>query len=137
MRPAFDGGGMMGAGGMGGIGMEPGMGMDPGLMRMQRDDPEMFELHMKDRGLEQQSLQIAEQYRRTPADARAEIGEQLDKVVNQHFEVRQERRLLELKRMEAEIDRLRKTIERRKEARDTIIQKRFSELTGERNELEF
>ena len=112
-------------------------GMDPGLMQMQRNDPEMFKLHVKDRGLEQQTLQLAEQYRRTPAEERAEIAKQLDKVVNQHFEVRQERRLLELKRMETEIDRLRKTIERRKEARDTIIKKRMAELTGERNELEF
>jgi hypothetical protein len=122
--------------GMGAPGMGGGMpGMGPGMM--QRDDPEMFELHVKDRTLEQQTLQLAEQYRRAPAEERAEIAKQLDKVVNQHFEVRQERRLLELKRMETEIDRLRKTIERRKEARDTIIKKRMAELTGERNELEF
>ncbi len=155
MRGGMPGGmGRMGRG-MGGPGM--GMRFDP----MQKSDPEMYKLHAKDRELERKTMELSKQFRSAPAEkpgsepltikldsnvepgqltmntVKGHIKEQLEKVVGQHFEVRQERRQLELKRMEKELNRLKLAIERRQEARDDIIKRRIMRLTGEEDPLEF
>ena len=98
---------------------------------MKKADPEMFELLTSDRALERRTGELAMQYRRAPKDGREAIRKELAKTVCEHFEVRQQRRLLELKRLEEELERLRESIERRNEARKDIVSRRISKLLGE------
>jgi len=104
---------------------------------LERTDPEMYKLLKKDSELERQTRELAIQYRRASGEQRAEIREQLKESVDKHFQVRQERRLLELKRLEAELKRLREAIERRDEARETLVGDRVLELLGEEDGLDF
>ena len=107
------------------------------LRRMQQDDPEMYKLLASDSELDGQALEISEQLRRAPSDEREKLKTALSDVVIKHFEVRQKRRELQLKRMEDEIKRLRDAIEARNAARDEIVNKRITELTGDANPLDF
>jgi hypothetical protein len=115
--------------------MMPGGPLD--VRRMQQDDPEMYKLLMSDDELDGQALQISEQLRRAPSDEREKLRAALKDVVIKHFEVRQKRRELALQRMEDEIKRLRDAIQARNEAREDIVNKRITELTGVANPLDF
>ena len=96
----------------------------------------MYKLLKEDRGLERWTREVAIQYQRAPNKQKEVIRAELDGLVNKHFEVRQQRRLLELKRLEEELKRLRDAIDQRNEAREELVGKRVSELLGEK-ELDF
>lgn len=150
MGPGMGRGPMGGGMGMGGPGMGGGMGMGPmpgmggfgggrpGMNMMQQNDPEMFELHEQDGNLERRTAELCEQLRRLADDnEKAEVKKQLEEVVGRHFDVRQERRKLELKRLETELKRLNEAIEKRQAARDDIIKRRIMLLTGQNDPMEF
>lgn len=96
----------------------------------------MYKLLKKDNDLERQTRELAIQYRRAPADQRDVLKKQLEELVEEHFGVRQQRRQLELKRLEQELDRLRTALQRRNEARQQIVKQRTGQLLGE-NDLDF
>ncbi len=108
----------------------PPMPPRPDWERLQRTDPEMFRLLRADEELEEQTHRLAMQYRRAPEAEQEHIRKELEALVNKHFEVRQQRRLLEVRRLEEELRRLRETIERRQAHREEIIQHRIRELLG-------
>jgi len=113
--------GPMGPGPRGPWGEQEGMG---------RGDPEMHRLMLEETELDRRSHELAAQYRRAPTAEKEELKKQLAEVVANQFRVRQERRMLELKRIEEEVKRLRESIERRNEAQDKIIERRVAELLG-------
>lgn len=96
-----------------------------------KNDPEMFELMKTDRELERNSMRMAMKYRRAPTEQRSTIKNELTELVNKHFDVRQKRRALELKRIQKELERLKTAIDRRNKARDVIVEKRVLRLLGE------
>ena len=100
-------------------------------------DPEMFKLMKADMDLERESRELSRAYQQAPSEKRDEIKEQIQKLVAQHFEVRQERHNLELKRLDAQLKRLRELVERRTKSREQILQRRVSELLGKEDELGF
>ena len=85
---------------------------------------------LEENELDRRSHELAAQYRRAPTAEKEEIKKLLAEVVTKQFRVRQERRMLELKRIEEEVKRLRESIERRNEAREKIIERRVVELLG-------
>ena len=104
---------------------------------LEQNDPEMYKLLQADSNLDRQSQELAIQYRQAPKDQREAIKQKLEKSVTEHFEARQQRRLLELKRLEEELKRLRDSIDKRKEAQAQIIDRRVSELLGLQDEPQF
>jgi hypothetical protein len=128
--------GGMGMGMMGGVGFGPTGPHGPPEM-MKDIDPEMYKLLKEDKLLELQSRELAMEYRRAPSDARAKIKQQVEELVNKHFEVRQQRRSLELKHLEEALNRLRDTMERRAAARKDLVEKRVDDLIGREEELSF
>jgi hypothetical protein len=124
-------------------GGEPrGPGFVPGgaridMERLRQDDPEMYALLLSDQQLEEQTLDAADELRRAPSEQREKLRMQLSDLVNKHFDVRQQRRELQLKRMEAELGRLRGAIKERNDTRDKIIEERMTELTGSAKNLGF
>ena len=122
-----------------GMGMPMPMGPEPGpdLEFMKDHDPEMYKVMKEDRDLEHRTMELVTQYRRASGDERTKIKQQLEETVNKHFDVRQQRRTLELKRLEGELQRLRETIDRREKARKEIVEKRVTRLLGTERELDF
>jgi hypothetical protein len=111
--------------------VRPGMpGMAFGPMNM--GDPEMLKLQQKDMELEQQARQLAIQYQspETSKADREKIKQKVIDAVNKQFEIRQQRRALELKRLEDELKRLREIVERRAKAKKELVERRVSELVG-------
>jgi hypothetical protein len=151
------GGGMMPGGGMGGPGAPGGMppGMGPGTdpfqgppgkggrmfgppMMREMDDPEMFKLLKQDMELEQQSRALARDYRNVPEGQREKVKKQIVELINKQFDVRQQRRALELKRLEDQLKQLREMVEKRAKARKDLVEKRITELIGPKeSDVEF
>ena len=100
-------------------------------------DPEMFKLIQADMELDRQSRDLAAQYQKASAEERGKLKGLVEQAVNKHFEVRQERRALELKRLEEELKRLHEAIERRAKARKEIVAKRLAELLGQADDMHF
>ena len=146
MRSMGPGGGGMGMPGGDGMGMPGGngMGMGPGMNPncpmggdMLRNDPEMRELLQKDGQLERDSRQLAAQYQQAATEKREEIKKEVGELVSKQFNVRQQRRNLELKRLEDQLQRLREAVSRREKARKELVEKRVSELLGINQEVDF
>jgi len=104
---------------------------------LEKNDPEMYKLLQADFDLEVRERELVIQYRQAPIAQRAAVKQQLAELVDEQFGVRQERRLLELKRLEEELKRLRKAIDDRNEARKGLVGKRISQLLGEEDDLDF
>ncbi len=108
---------------------------DPESMRT--SDPEMYKLVKADEDLDRQSQDLAVQYRQAAPEKRKQIRQQIERVVNKHFEARQARRSLELKRLEEELQSFRDAIERRTKARKELVEKRISDLLGSEERPKF
>lgn len=123
------------------FGVWPGRGEEARLEALQKYDPELYELEKKDRELERSSVELGQHYRRLSPEQQRERGQAMKNAlqtnVDKHFEVRQARRQLQLKRLEEELNRMRAAIERRNELRKQIVERRVMELIGEQNELDF
>jgi hypothetical protein len=113
------------------------MGPPQDWRRLEEDDPEMYALMKSDYDMEQKCLDISRQLRQLPSDQRVKSKEELTKLLNEHFDVRQKRRELQIKRMEEELQKLREAVAKRNEARDSLVRKRLSELTGEESDQDF
>lgn len=104
---------------------------------MEKNDPEMFKLLSEDIELDRHTREQAMQYRRAPKEQRQQIKQRIEELVSKHFDVRQQRRSLELKRLEEELKRLREAMDRREKARKEIVEKRVSELLGPEDGADF
>jgi hypothetical protein len=105
---------------------------------LRQSDPEMAKLYDRDAELDRRSSELGDQYRRTTDSAqRGELLAKLKSTVTEHFEVRQQRRELELKRLEEQLDRLRSGVKKRSEQKDEIIKQRLDELVGKPDDAGF
>jgi septal ring factor EnvC (AmiA/AmiB activator) len=109
----------------------------PDFEAMRHNDPEMFKLVQEDNELDRRTREMGVQFRQAPPEQRERMKQEIHQLVNKQFEVRQQRRTLELKRIEGELQRLREAIERRAKNREQLIERRVSELTGREDDLGF
>jgi hypothetical protein len=142
--------GMMGEGFMGrpgqpmgppGVGQSfpfgPGAWMHHDAASLEKRDPEMFKLVKEEIELDRKTRELVHDYRQASTSQRDEIKKEIQKQVDQQFQVRQQRRQLDLKRFEEELQRLRSAIEQRNQARKQIVEKRVTELLGQEEEVGF
>jgi hypothetical protein len=113
--------------------MTPPPGMPGSGGFMSKNDTEMYKLLTEDWDLERQSREKAIQYRNASQTERDKIRSQVNALVNKQFDVRQQRRTLELKRLDEELKRLRELADRREKTRKELIEKRVKELLGDGN----
>jgi hypothetical protein len=111
-----------------------GFGMGMGF---EETDPEMLDLMRRDADFERNNQFLAERCRQAPEGDRQRLKDELRKEITAHFDVRQQKRQLQLKRIEEEVQRLREAIEKREARRDEIINRRLGELVGEESEPGF
>ncbi len=128
---------------MGGMGsMMPGMGGGGGMSGMMGGgmdaDPEMYALNEQDMQLENSTMTHVNMYQSADdADQREGLRNEIENLVSQHFEIRQQRRKLELARLEQQLKRLSDAIGKRTEQREAIIARRVSQLIGDEDDLGF
>jgi hypothetical protein len=135
-------GGARGFGGGGAIPVMPGArGGPPGMPgpfgEPPPDDPEMRELMRQDGEMDRKTHELAIRVRESRGEERTKLKTELSELVNKHFDVRQNRRELQLKRMEDELQRLREAISSRNKSRESIVTNHMKELIGEERDLEF
>ncbi len=109
----------------------PMRGREGDLEQLRQRDPKMAELIQQDMELERASAELAEQFRRAGPDRQEEIRGELAEVVRRHFEVRQQRRELEIVRLTEQLERLQASLKRRAENKETVIKQRVAQLLGE------
>jgi hypothetical protein len=110
----------------------------PHGLEIAKRDSAMFRLEHDDMVNDVTVRELAERFRQTKdEEARVKLREEISTSVTEHFEVRQERRKLELERLQKQIDELATSLERRATSRDAIIKRRLAELLGEEDELSF
>lgn len=102
------------------------------------DDPEMQKLNAQEAHLEREAREISAHYRMTTIETeRDKLRGDLEDIVLQQFEVRQQRRQVELERLEHQLKRLREAIDKRTNSRDELIKQRIEQLVGEESDLGF
>ena len=104
---------------------------------LEKTDPEMYKLLKAEADLDRQTTAIAKRYREADSSERDLLKKGLEKLVNQHFDARQNRRQLEIKRLEEGLQRLRDAIAERNKARNEVVNKRVKELLGQADDLGF
>jgi hypothetical protein len=142
--PGMIPGGMQHGGEMRGGMPQTGYGPMMGMMR--RQDPDL----VKEAELDRKIQELCGAYRNSPAElrdsasasgpvppSREDLKKQIDKLVTELFDLRQERRQKELKRFEEQIKRLRETIEKREKAKADIIERHVKELLGQDEDTRF
>ncbi len=105
------------------------------FMAMRRYDPQGFDLRVKDLALSRKSHDAAERMRQAmqakdDAVAALELA-QLQALVAEHFDVRQELREYELMKLKRRIEELGEQLKQRTADRDALIDERVHELIGE------
>jgi hypothetical protein len=117
-----------------GPGQSPGFqprGPRPDLPQTERNDPEIDKLLQNERDLNKRTHETAKEYRAAPEDQRDKLKDNLKKLVTEQVKTYQQRRKLELIRLEAEVKRLTDAADRLDKNSEKIIDKRVSELLGE------
>ena len=103
------------------------MGMGPQVPVGPRFSPEMMEIHK----LEQQTHQLAEQYRQAEGKEKDELAGKLRTTLSEIFDKKAQAQSQEVKQLEKRLKELQNRIETRQKNRETIIQKRFEQLTSQ------
>jgi hypothetical protein len=97
----------------------------------------LYKLLREDQELERQTADVAMRWRRAPKGERESLQQELTELVEKHFQARQDRRRMQLKRLEEELQSLREAIEKRDAARKEVIDRRIAELLGTPDDLGF
>lgn len=109
----------------------------PNWDEMAKRDPEMTKLMRQEMELDGQARELAEKCRKAQGAEQEELKAKLKETLVKQFENRQQRRQLELERLEKELARLRSSLEARKGASERIINHRLEELLGHGDEMNF
>jgi hypothetical protein len=102
-----------------------------------RSDPEFRKAMDAQRELDQKVGEAIRQYRQATGEARDKAKKEIEELVGKQFEARQAMRDLEIKRIEADLKRMRESQERRTKARDEIIKRRVADLLGSDEDVGF
>jgi hypothetical protein len=80
----------------------------------------------------QQAAQLAQKYTKAEKDdERREIRKKLTDLLNQQFDTHLEQKKKELEELEKQIENLRKVLQKRQDAKDKIVERRFEQLVQE------
>jgi hypothetical protein len=91
----------------------------------------MLELAAKDRELERRFQDLAQRVRGLDKEDQGRVREELLKIANEQFEVRQQQRLLRVKRLEAELNEVKESVAKEGGEREQLIERRLRDLLGE------
>jgi hypothetical protein len=100
------------------------------------DDPEMAKLMQSEHELERQSHDLIRKYSdNEDSQVREKAKTALREMLTKQFGLQNQRRELELKRVEERLSKLREQLKRRTDARDQIVDQRLQQLVNEADGL--
>ncbi len=103
-------------------------------VELKRHDPELYKLNVEDRQYSHETSRLAGEYAaavRQGDSAKVEsIKAEMEKLVGEHFDVRQKLRERDLAQLEQRLEFLRKQVQQRLERRAEIIREHLSQLFG-------
>ncbi len=108
-----------------------GLGMSPMGVSRRRASAESAEI----RKLEQQSQELGKRYRQAKGRDKEKLGEKLRKTLTEVFELKVQTQGKQVQRLERQLEKLRGQLEKRERNREAIIEKRFTKLTRQEEEL--
>ncbi len=101
-------------------------------------DPEAKKLREKEESLVAEIEALAGQYNSSKdKDERAKLKKSLEDLVTQQFDIRQQYRELQVKRLEKELAQIRESIQKRTEIRQQIIKRHIAQMLHEQDDQEF
>lgn len=89
------------------------------------------------RRLERKSRDIARKLRNSEGEETTELNQELENILNQIFDMKLESQQERIEKMSGELDELRARVQERVSSRAEIINRRFRELRGERDTLDW
>jgi hypothetical protein len=108
------------------------------LIRIRDENPDALPRVLEMRELERNSWKMGERIQQTDNDEeKTKLTDELHKTLDQLFDYRQEERRGEMERLRAELEKLEKSIETLDERREEAIEKKFLEMTGQGEELDW
>ncbi|MFA6562068.1 MAG: hypothetical protein WCV00_09210 [Verrucomicrobiia bacterium] len=108
------------------------------MRELKQRDPERFKQQQQMAEMERRSVELGQKIRRaTDEDAKKSATTELKETLSKLFDLRQQEREKSLQQLEREVKELRESLEKRKAKRDEMIQRRFDQLTGRAEMLEW
>lgn len=104
---------------------------------LKKKHPELFELIQQDMSLNRKTRELVAAWKEAAADKKDGVKAELREVATEHFQVRKDRQLYELKLLEERIEGMRKGLERRDAKKDKIINHRVNELLEKDEDMRF
>lgn len=96
---------------------------------MKKNDPERFKLLQKDFELDRKIKGLVRQYKaETNSEQKEALKKEISELCVKHFEVRQQRRELDLSRMKAWLNQIEQDIDKSRQNKDKIIEQRINSL---------
>ncbi|MBI2901544.1 MAG: tetratricopeptide repeat protein [Planctomycetes bacterium] len=97
---------------------------------LKQRDPEQYAKFLKMRELERRCGELAEKIRR--GDKSEDLRKELATALGQLFDLREEMRAKDLAELKRRVEELEKTLQKRRENKQAIIEKKLREMTGEK-----
>jgi hypothetical protein len=107
------------------------------MLELRQYRPELFEEQMESRRLDRRSQELAEAYRRATGEERERLGVELKKVLETAFAARLRLQSKQLEAMREELQQQERRLEAREQSRERIVERRFQQLTGQGDDLEW
>lgn len=99
------------------------------LKIFQKEDPERYELEIRQETLDEKTFTLAHSYRNAKGEKEKQnLKQQLESAVSEHFDLREQIKESELKRMEGDLQRLKERLRQRKANKSEIIKQRVNQL---------
>jgi hypothetical protein len=107
------------------------------LMATQKRDPDAFATMIRQRDLEKKAFRLAAAVKASKGKKREEQLAALTLALQEAFKVRQELLQRDVRRMEKELGRLKLLVGKRDVNRDAIVLRKISDMTGDKDYLEW
>ncbi len=99
------------------------------IENIKKNDPERFKLLQKDFEMDRQIKDLVRKYKaETNSEQKEVLKKEITELCTKHFEVRQQRRELDLARMKAWLNQIEQGIEKSRQNKDKIIEQRINSL---------
>ena len=108
------------------------------MRELKAERPDVFELEKQVHALEQRTDDLGRQLREhSEGSIRTTLEEKLRGALGELFDLREQRREREALEIEGELERIRAILKKRQANRDAIIQRRFNQLAGTEDALDW
>lgn len=105
--------------------------------RFEKSDPERYERIVRTKSLEEKSQSLGRAHRQASKSEKANIEAELNKILSELFDLREENRREEVAKLETRLKELKDSLKERQENKAEIIKRRLAQLTGQGQHLEW